>query len=80
MPFLNQCRKYNQTLNSTQQYDDTTHNMMRGKGMVQNGEKKGKKTVLWNLHQNWVSCNVEFCMETAQCKLYHSITTSTSTT
>ena len=28
MPFLNQFRKYKQTLNSTQQYDNTSHNRM----------------------------------------------------
>ena len=36
------------------------------KQMVRNGEKKGEQTVLWDLHRKWVSCNVEFCMETVQ--------------
>jgi hypothetical protein len=41
--------------------------------MIQNEEKKGEKTVLWDLHQKWVSCNLEFCMErTVQREVYHS--------
>ena len=30
--------------------------------LMQNGEKKRKKTVLWALHRKCVSCNVGICM------------------
>ena len=72
MPFLNQCTNYKETLNSTHQYDHSTHNKSIRNTKNANWREEERENCSLCHAQNWVSYNVEFCMETAQRKLCYS--------